>query len=177
VRTIGGERLETEEVAVILGVETHLDFHVGLWAWTIWGQAPGQAPGRVERANDREGLAEAPPLSTGRRISALCKVVRWGVEGTSAATGPYVLARHLKAQGIEVLWRWSAPRAQAAKLAPYPQEDRLLRGRSRRTSALLGRRNVGGVSKSGDDGQHVEMIRALRARPAVPPLRPGRAGC
>jgi hypothetical protein len=78
VRTIGGERLETEEVAVILGVETHLDFHVGLWAWTIWGQAPGQAPGRVERANDREGLAEAPPLSTGRRISALCKVVRWG---------------------------------------------------------------------------------------------------
>jgi hypothetical protein len=76
VRTIGGERLETEVVAVILGVETHLDFHVGLWAWTIWGQAPGQAPGRVERANDREGLAEAPPLSTGRRISALCKEAR-----------------------------------------------------------------------------------------------------
>jgi hypothetical protein len=38
VRTISAERLETE-VAVILGVETHLDFHVGLWAWTIWAGA------------------------------------------------------------------------------------------------------------------------------------------
>ena len=98
-RTIGGERLETEEVAVILGVETHLDFHVGLWPWTIWGQAPG----RVERANDREGLAEAPPLSTGRRISALCKVVRWGRRHNQLRG--LMLARHLKAQGIEVLWR------------------------------------------------------------------------
>ena len=30
VRTIGAERPETTEVAVILGVDTHLDFHVAV---------------------------------------------------------------------------------------------------------------------------------------------------
>ncbi len=38
VTTIGAERPDTE-VAVILGVDTHLDLHTGLWPWTIWADA------------------------------------------------------------------------------------------------------------------------------------------
>jgi hypothetical protein len=57
VTMIGAERPDTTGVAVILGVDTHLDFHVA-WAWTIWAEKPG----RVERASDREGLRKAPPL-------------------------------------------------------------------------------------------------------------------
>jgi hypothetical protein len=51
VRTIGSERPETG-VAVILGVDTHLDFHVAVATLTIWAEASG----RGERADDREGL-------------------------------------------------------------------------------------------------------------------------
>ena len=36
--TIGAERLDTEG-AVILGVDTHLDFHVAVAVWTIWADA------------------------------------------------------------------------------------------------------------------------------------------
>jgi hypothetical protein len=39
VKTIGTERPDTE-LAVILGVDTHLDFHVGV-PWTIWAEKPG----------------------------------------------------------------------------------------------------------------------------------------
>ena len=55
-RTISAERPDTE-VAVILGVETHLDFHVAVAVDDL-----GREPGRVQRANDREGLPEAPAL-------------------------------------------------------------------------------------------------------------------
>jgi len=46
VRTIGAETPNTE-VAVSVGVDTHLDFHVAVALQSTWGQALG----RVERAN------------------------------------------------------------------------------------------------------------------------------
>ena len=57
VRTIGAEIPDTE-VAVILGVDTHLETSTWRWPWTIWAEKPG----RVQRANDPKGLGEAPPL-------------------------------------------------------------------------------------------------------------------
>ena len=36
VTMMGAERPETG-VVVILGVDTHLHFHVELWPWTTWG--------------------------------------------------------------------------------------------------------------------------------------------
>jgi hypothetical protein len=62
VTTIGAERLETE-VAVILGVDTHLDFHVVVAVDHLgreaWASRACQRPRRVTGGS-----------STGRRISA-----------------------------------------------------------------------------------------------------------
>ena len=55
-KTIGTERPDTELV-VILGVDTHLDFHVAVAVDHL-----GRRLGEVERANDREGLRKAPAL-------------------------------------------------------------------------------------------------------------------
>ena len=56
-RTIGAETPNTE-VALILGVETRISTSTWRWPWTTWAEKPG----RGQRANDREGLREAPPL-------------------------------------------------------------------------------------------------------------------
>jgi transposase len=46
VRTIGAERPDTES-AVILGVDTHLDFHVAV-AWTTWAGVWASVPTTVK---------------------------------------------------------------------------------------------------------------------------------
>src|ERR671911_1564647 len=91
VRTIGAERPETTEVAVILGVDTHLDFHVAV---------------AVDHLGRRLGESNVPTTAKGYE-----RLLRWaegfgpvrcaGVEGTS----PYGagLARYLRARSVEVL--------------------------------------------------------------------------
>jgi transposase len=91
VTTIGAERPNTE-VAVILGVDTHLDFHVAV---------------AVDHLG-RRLLGESSVPSTAKGYERL---LNWaedfgpvrcaGVEGTSSYRAG--LARHLRARGIEVL--------------------------------------------------------------------------
>jgi transposase len=90
VTTIGAERPNTE-VAVILGVDTHLDFHVAV---------------AVDHLGRRLGESSVPSTAKGYE-----KLLCWaedfgpvrcaGVEGTSSYGAG--LARHLRARGIEVL--------------------------------------------------------------------------
>jgi transposase len=90
VTTISAERPDTE-VAVILGVDTHLDFHTAV---------------AVDHLGRRLGDASVPTTAKGYE-----RLLRWaegfgpvrcaGVEGTSSYGAG--LARHLRAKGIEVL--------------------------------------------------------------------------
>ena len=92
-RTIGAERPHTTEVSVIMGVDTHLDFHVAV---------------AVDHLGRRLGEASVPTSVKGyERLlhwaegfgSLRCAGVE--VEGTSSYGAG--LTRHLRASGIEVL--------------------------------------------------------------------------
>ena len=88
---VGAERQDTTEVAVILGVDTHLHFHVAV---------------AVDHLGRRLGESSVPTSARGYE-----KLLRWaegfgpvrvpGVEGTSSYGAG--LARHLSSRGIEVL--------------------------------------------------------------------------
>jgi transposase len=90
VTKIGAERPETG-VAVVLGVDTHLDFHVAV---------------ALDHLGRRLGEASVPTTAKGYE-----GLLRWaegfgpvrcaGVEGTSSYGAG--IARHLRARGIEVL--------------------------------------------------------------------------
>jgi transposase len=90
VTTIGAEGPDTE-VAVILGVDTHLDFHAAV---------------AVDPLGRRLGESNVPTTTKGYE-----RLLRWakdfgpvrcaGVEGTSSYGAG--LTRHLRAKGIEVL--------------------------------------------------------------------------
>ena len=55
--TNGARRLgDATRTEVVLGVDTHLEFHVGGSP-----RPPGQAPGRGEDTDDHEGLATSSP--------------------------------------------------------------------------------------------------------------------
>jgi hypothetical protein len=53
VRTIGAEKPDTTEAAVILGVDTHLDFHVAVdhLGREAWANPVCQRPSRVTRGS------------------------------------------------------------------------------------------------------------------------------
>src|ERR687897_2707124 len=90
VTTIGAERPNTG-VAVIVGVDTHLDFHVAV---------------AVDHLGRRLGEFSVPTTAKGyeellRWAEGLGPVRCVGVEGTSSYGAG--LARHLKSKGIEVL--------------------------------------------------------------------------
>jgi transposase len=145
VETIGTERTDTE-LAVILGVDTHLEFHVAV---------------AVDHLGRRLGEASVPTTAEGYE-----RLLRWaggfgrvrcsGVEGTSSYGAG--LTRHLRARGIEVLeverpkHRRRSSRRNGGKSDPSDAE--------RAARAVLAG-EASGVPKSGD-GQ-VEMIRALRS--------------
>jgi transposase len=145
VRTIGAERPDTE-VAVILGVDTHLDFHVAV---------------ALDHLGRRLGESSVPTTPKGYE-----RLLRWaegfgplrcaGVEGTSSYGAG--LTRHLRARGIEVLeverpkHRRRSSRRNLQKSDPSDAE------RAART-VLAG--EAAGVPKSADG--RVEMIRTLRA--------------
>jgi transposase len=146
VTTIGAERPDSTEVAVILGVDTHLDFHVAV---------------AVDHLGRRLGGLSVPTNVEGyERLLRWAKdfgpVRRAGVEGTSSYGAG--LARHLRASGIEVLeverpeHRRRSSRRNLRKSDPSDAE--------RAARAVLAG-EASGVQKSGDG--RVEMIRTLRA--------------
>jgi transposase len=146
VRTIGAEIPETTEGVVILGVDTHLDFHVAV---------------AIDHLGRRLGESSVPTTAKGYQM-----LLRWaegfgpvrcaGIEGTSSYGAG--LTRHLRARGIEVLeverpkHRRRSPRRNLQKSDPSDAE--------RAARAVLAG-EASGVPKSGDGT--VEMIRALRA--------------
>ena len=92
--TISAKRPDTE-VAVILGVDTHLDFHVAV---------------AIDHLGRRLGEASVPTTLKGYErlliwAEAFGSVRCAGVEGTSSYGAG--LARHFKARGSRY-WRWSA---------------------------------------------------------------------
>jgi transposase len=145
VTTIGAERPNTE-VAVILGVDTHLDFHVAV---------------AVDHLGRRLGESSVPTTAKGYE-----ELLRWaeglgfvrcaGVEGTSSYGAG--LARHLRARGIEVLEVERPERRRRSSRRTAEKSDPSDAERAAR-AVLAG--ETSGVPKSGDG--RVEMIRALRA--------------
>jgi transposase len=145
VTTIGAERPDSTQVAVILGVDTHLDFHVAV---------------AVDHLGRRLGGLSVPTNVEGyERLLRWAKdfgpVRRAGVEGTSSYGAG--LARHLRASGIEVLeverpeHRRRSSRRNLRKSDPSDAE--------RAARAVLAG-EASGVPKSGNG--RVEMIRTLR---------------
>ena len=146
VTMIGAERPHTTEVETILGVDTHLDFHLAV---------------ALDHLGRRLGEASVPTTAKGYE-----RLLRWtegfgpvrcvGVEGTSSYGAG--LTRHLRAKGIEVLeverpkHRRRSSRRNHEKSDPSDAE-------AAARAVLAG--DASGVPKSAD-GQ-VEMIRALRA--------------
>src|SRR3712207_4672495 len=146
VTMIGAERPDTTGAAVILGVDTHLEFHVAV---------------AVDHLGRRLGEASVPTSAKGYE-----RLLRWaegfgrvrcsGVEGTSSYGAG--LTRHLRARGIEVLeverpkHRRRSSRRNLQKSDPSDAE--------RAARAVLAG-EASGEPKSGEG--RVEMIRALRA--------------
>jgi transposase len=144
-RTIGAETPNTE-VAVILGVDTHLDFHVAV---------------AVDHLGRRLGESSVPTSVKGYE-----RLLRWaegfgplrcaGVEGTSSYGAG--LTRHLKARGIEVL-EVERPKHRRRSSRRNLQKSAASDAERAARAVLAG--EASGVPKSADG--RVEMIRALRA--------------
>jgi transposase len=145
VRTIGAERPDTEP-AVILGVDTHLDFHVAV---------------AIDHLGRRLGESSAPTTVKGYE-RLLCwaegfgSVRCAGVEGTSSYGAG--IARHLRASGIEVL-EVERPERRRRGSRRYLQKSDPSDAEAAARAVLAG--EASGVPKSGDG--EVEMIRTLRA--------------
>jgi transposase len=145
VTIISAKRPDTK-VEVILGVDTHLDFHVAV---------------AVDHLGRRLGESSVPTTTKGYE-GLLCWAEGFGplkcagIEGTSSYGAG--LARHLKARRIEVLDVERPKRPQRGSRRNIRKSDT--------SDAELAARAVladeaSGVPKSGDG--RVEMIRALRA--------------
>jgi transposase len=142
VTTIGAGRSETTEVAVILGVDTHLDLHTAV---------------ALDHLGRRLGQASVPTTAKGYE-----ELLRWaegfgplrcaGIEGTSSYGAG--LTRHLRARGIEVL-EVERPKHRRSNLQKSDPSDAEAAARA----VLAG--EASGVPKSADGT--VEMIRTLRA--------------
>jgi transposase len=145
VTTLSTEGMETEG-EVVLGVDTHLDFHVAV---------------AIDHLGRRLGESSVPTTPKGYE-----RILRWaegfgslrcaGVEGTSSYGAGF--ARHLRSRGIEVLeverpeHRRRSSRRNLQKSDPSDAEAA--------ARAVLAR-EASGKPKSADG--RVEMIRTLRA--------------
>jgi len=145
VTMIGAERPDTG-VAVILGVDTHLEFHVAV---------------AVDHLGRRLGELSVPTTVKGYEM-LLCWAEGFGpvgcagVEGTSSYGAG--LARHLRAKGIEVL-EVERPKRQRRGSRRNLEKSDSSDAEAAARAVLAG--EASGVPKSGDG--LVEMIRALRA--------------
>jgi transposase len=144
VTTIGAERPDTK-AEVILGVDTHLDFHVAV---------------AVDHLGRSLGESSVPTTANGYE-RLLCWAEGFGplrcagVEGTSSYGAG--LVRHLKARGTEVL-EVERPKRRRRSSRRNAKSDPADAERAAR-AVLAG--EASGAPKSGDGC--VEMIRALRA--------------
>jgi transposase len=143
--TISAERPDTE-VAVILGVDTHLDFHVAV---------------AVDHLGRRLGETSVPTTAKGyddllRWAEGFGPVRCAGVEGTSSYGAG--LTRHLRARGIEVL-EVERPERRRRRSRRNVEKSDPSDAYSAARAVLAG--EAAGVPKSGVG--RVEMIRALRA--------------
>ncbi len=139
--TIGAEGSTSTADEVVLGVDTHLDFHVAV---------------ALDRLGRKLGVLAVP--STGKGYRAL---VSWaeglgrlgsvGIEGTGSFGAG--LSRHLRAEGVEVL---EVERPKRRHLRRKGKSDPIDAERAAR-AVLAG--EAAGVPKSADG--HVEMIRTL----------------
>ena len=142
---IGAERPDTEP-AVILGVDTHLDFHVAV---------------AVDDLGRRLGESSAPTTVKGYE-ELLCWAEDFGpvrcagVEGTSSYGAG--LARHLRARGIEVL-EVERPKHRRRSSRRNLEKSDSSDAEAAARAVLAG--EASGVPKSADG--RVEMIRTLRA--------------
>jgi transposase len=144
VTMMGAERPETG-VAVILGVDTHLHFHVAV---------------AVDHLGRRLGESSVPTTAKGYEgllswAEGFGSVKRAGVEGTSSYGAG--LARHLRACGIEVLEVERPKHRRRSSRRNRPKSDSSDAEAAARV-VLAG--EASGVPKSADGT--VEMIRALR---------------
>jgi transposase len=143
--TIAAERPDTE-IAVILGVDTHLDFHVAV---------------TMDHLGRRLGEASVPTTPKGYE-----ELLRWaegfgpvrcaGVEGTSSYGAG--LARHLRTKGIEVL-EVERPERRRRRSRRSVEKSDPSDAEAAARAVLAG--EASGVPKSADG--RVEMIRALHA--------------
>jgi transposase len=143
--TIAAERPDTE-IGVILGVDTHLDFHVAV---------------TVNHLGRRLGEASVPTTAKGYE-----ELLRWaegfgpvgcaGVEGTSSYGAG--LARHLRTKGVEVL-EVERPERRRRRSRRSVEKSDPSDAEAAARAVLAG--EASGEPKSGDG--EVEMIRALRA--------------
>src|SRR5215212_355219 len=143
--TLGTQRPDTK-VEVILGVDTHLDFHTAV---------------AVDHLGRRLGELCVPTSANGYE-KLLCWVEGFGpvrcsgIEGTSSYGAG--VARYLKGRGIEVLAVERPKRRRPSSRRNADKSDSLdAEGAAR--AVLAG--ETSGVPKSGEG--RVEMIRALRA--------------
>jgi transposase len=144
--TMIGTGRPDSKVEVILGVDTHLDVHVGVAVDHLLGRRLGELSVPTTAKGYERLLYWAESFGPVR-----CA----GIEGTSSYGAG--IARHLKAQGVEVLEVERPKRRQRSsrrnvKSDPFDAE-------SAARAVLAG--ETSGVPKSGDGC--VEMIRALRA--------------
>ena len=145
-KTIGAERQQTPEGAVILGVDTHLDLHVAV---------------AIDHLGRRLGEASVPTTAKGYE-----ELLSWaegfgpvgcaGVEGTSSYGAG--LTRHLRARGIEVL-EVERPEHRRRNSRRNLQKSDPSDAEAAARAVLAG--EASGVPKSGDG--KVEMIRTLRS--------------
>jgi transposase len=139
------EGMETK-IEVIMGVDTHLDFHVAVV---------------LDHLGRRLGELSVPTTAKGYE-RLLCWVEGFGpvrcagIEGTSSYGAG--VARYLKARGIEVL-EVERPKRRRPSSRRNAQKSDPLDAESAARAVLAG--ETSGVPKSGEG--RVEMIRALRA--------------
>jgi transposase len=132
----------TSPVEVVLGVDTHLDFHVAVGLDQL-----GRKLGALTVPTTRRGYESL--LEWARRLGC---VGRAGLEGTGSYGAG--LARYLRTQGVEVL-EVERPRRRSRHKGKSDPIDAEAAAR-----AVLAD-EVAGAAKSGDGG--VEVIRLLRA--------------
>jgi transposase len=144
---IGAERTQTGGAVILLGVHTHLDFHVAV-------------------AVDHLGRRLLGESSVPRTANGYERLLNWaegfgpvkcaGVEGTSSYGAG--LTRHLRANGIEVL-EVERPKRRRRSSHRNLQKSDSSDAEAAARAVLAG--EASGVPKSSDGT--VEMIRALRA--------------
>ncbi len=145
VTMIGAGRPDSK-VEVILGVDTHLDVHVGVAVDHLLGRSLGELSVPTTANGYERLLCWAESFGPVR-----CA----GIEGASSYGAG--IARHLKAQGVEVLEVERPKRRQRSSRRNVKSDPSDAESAAR--AVLAG--ETSGVPKSGDGC--VEMIRALRA--------------